>query len=263
MVSPHDQDLSLALFIDFENLVLGVKDAGERLDMKLIMERLVEKGTLLVKRAYADWSRFSDYKQALHGAAVELIEVPQRRLGGKNSADIRMVVDAMDLSFNKPHIGAFVVASGDSDFSPLVSKLRENNKQVIGVGVRNSTSELLVANCDEFIFYEDLMRERASKAGTRKSLPKRLKGVSARKCEGFLLLLDALAALERQNKEIYWSSLIKESIKRKTPSFDESYYGYKSFSRLLEAAQDLKLVKLRRDEKSGGYVVEAVAGDVS
>jgi uncharacterized LabA/DUF88 family protein len=240
----------LALFIDFENIAIGVRDAHYRkFDVNLVLERLLDKGKLLVKKAYADWSRYSDYKRAFHEAAIELIEVPQKSVGGKNSADIRLVVDAMDMSFQKEHINCFVVASGDSDFSPLVSKLKENNKYVIGLGVKNSTSDLLIENCDEFIFYEDLVR------GQQRPLPV-IANVSEKVQEGFALLVDSILALQRENKEVLWGSMVKETMKRKKPSFNETYYGFRTFSHLLEDAQRRGIVSLRRDQKSGSYIVE-------
>ena len=252
---------SLALFIDFENLALGVREAKyKKLEIHLVLERLVEKGKLVVNRAYADWGRYADYKREFHEAAIELIEVPQRSIGGKNSADIRLVVDALDMCHLKSHIDAFAIASGDSDFSPLVSKLKENAKYVIGIGVKNSTSELLVENCDEFIFYEDLIR-REEKKGPAK-VPERLQALPKKKAEAYALLIDAIQALVRENKEVLWGSMIKETMKRKRPSFDESYHGYSAFSKLLEDAERDKLVQLKRDDKSGGYIITAFADDL-
>ena len=193
---------NLAVFFDFENLALGVRDMKQRkFDIHIVLERLLEKGKLVVKRAYADWERYSEYKRSLHEAAIELIEVPQRSVGGKNSADIRLVVDALDLCYAKEHIDAFVVCSGDSDFSPLVSKLRENNKYVIGLGVKNSTSDLLVDNCDEFIFYEDLVR-RVEKKIDKSQVPGRLQSMPPKKAEAFAHLVDGIQALLRENKEV-------------------------------------------------------------
>jgi len=244
----HEQ--RLALFIDFENIAIGVRDAHYRkFDVNLVLERLLDKGKLLVKKAYADWSRYSDYKRSFHEAAIELIEVPQKSVGGKNSADIRLVVDAMDMSFQKEHINCFVIASGDSDFSPLVSKLKENNKYVIGLGVKNSTSDLLLENCDEFIFYEDLVR------GQQRPMPQ-IGNVPEKVAEVFSLLVDSVLALQRENKEVLWGSMVKETMKRKKPSFNETYYGFRTFSHLLEDAQRRGIVELRRDQKSGSYVVE-------
>jgi uncharacterized LabA/DUF88 family protein len=249
-VSTQDEQ-RLALFIDFENIAIGVRDAHYRkFDVNLVLERLLDKGKLLVKKAYADWSRYSDYKRAFHEAAIELIEVPQKSVGGKNSADIRLVVDAMDMSFQKEHINCFVVCSGDSDFSPLVSKLKENNKYVIGLGVKNSTSDLLIENCDEFIFYEDLVRvQQRPMPAIAGSLPEKLQ-------DCFNLLVDSLVALQRENKELLWGSMVKETMKRKRPSFNESYYGFRTFSHLLEDAQRRGIVVLRRDQRSGSYIVE-------
>jgi uncharacterized LabA/DUF88 family protein len=250
----HTQDEQrLALFIDFENIAIGVRDAHYRkFDINLVLERLLDKGKLLSKKAYADWSRYSDYKRSFHEAAIELIEVPQKSVGGKNSADIRLVVDAMDMSFQKEHINCFVVCSGDSDFSPLVSKLKENNKYVIGLGVKNSTSELLIENCDEFIFYEDLVRVQQRPMPVLAGgapLPEKLQ-------DCFNLLVDSVSALQRENKEVLWGSMVKETMKRKKPSFNETYYGFRSFSHLLEDAQRRGIVTLRRDQKSGSYIIE-------
>jgi uncharacterized LabA/DUF88 family protein len=250
LVAHNSDEQRLALFIDFENIAIGVRDAHYRkFDVNLVLERLLDKGKLLVKKAYADWSRYSDYRRSFHEAAIELIEVPQKSVGGKNSADIRLVVDAMDMSFQKEHINCFVVASGDSDFSPLVSKLKENNKYVIGLGVKNSTSDLLLENCDEFIFYEDLVR------GQQRQMPV-IANVTEKVQEGFALLVDSILALQRENKEVLWGSMVKETMKRKKPSFNETYYGFRTFSHLLEDAQRRGIVVLRRDQKSGSYIVE-------
>jgi uncharacterized LabA/DUF88 family protein len=249
-VSAQDEQ-RLALFIDFENIAIGVRDAHYRkFDINLVLERLLDKGKLLSKKAYADWSRYSDYKRSFHEAAIELIEVPQKSVGGKNSADIRLVVDAMDMSFQKEHINCFVICSGDSDFSPLVSKLKENNKYVIGLGVKNSTSELLIENCDEFIFYEDLVRVQ------QRPMPVLTGGVPEKLQDCFNLLVDSVSALQRENKEVLWGSMVKETMKRKKPSFNETYYGFRSFSHLLEDAQRRGIVTLRRDQRSGSYIIE-------
>jgi uncharacterized LabA/DUF88 family protein len=250
LATNNQDEPRLALFIDFENIAIGVRDAHYRkFDVNLVLERLLDKGKLLVKKAYADWSRYSDYKRSFHEAAIELIEVPQKSVGGKNSADIRLVVDAMDMSFQKEHINCFVVASGDSDFSPLVSKLKENNKYVIGLGVKNSTSDLLIENCDEFIFYEDLVRGQQRPMPVIGNLPEKVQ-------ECFGLLVDSVLALQRENKEVLWGSMVKETMKRKKPSFNETYYGFRTFSHLLEDAQRRGIVVLRRDQKSGSYIVE-------
>ncbi len=238
----------LSLFIDFENIALGVRDAQyKKFDIHLVLQRLIEKGRIVFKKAYADWTRYSEYKREFHEAAIELIDIPQRNYSAKNSADIRMVVDAMDLVASKGHITTFVICSGDSDFSPLVSKLKENDKSVIGVGVKNSTSNLLIANCDEFIFYEDLVRE-------TRALPS-IDNLPKKKQEVFRLVLDSIQALQRENYDVIWGSMVKQTMQRKQPYFNESYYGYKSFSELLEDAQRHGLITLKRDAKSGGYVV--------
>lgn len=244
----EEQQQTLAVFIDFENLALGLKDRKERFAIDRVMTRLLEKGNIVVKRAYADWSKFASYTASLHEAAIELIEIPIRRMTGKNSADMRLCVDAMDLSYSKHHINTFVILSGDSDFSPLVSKLRENNKQVIGLGMKESTSALLRDNCDEFIFYEDL--EAASQSP---EVP--VQGVDEKKKEAFRILFESLEALRRENREVLWSALIKMTIKRKRPSFNESAYGYKNFSQLLEDAAEKGLVSLTRDAANRTYIV--------
>jgi uncharacterized LabA/DUF88 family protein len=238
----------LGVFIDFENIALGARDAQyKKFDIHLVLQRLIEKGRIVYKKAYADWTRYSEYKREFHEAAIELIDIPQRAYSGKNSADIRMVVDAMDLASSKAHITTFVICSGDSDFSPLVSKLKENDKSVIGVGVKNSTSDLLISNCDEFIFYEDLVRE-------TRALPS-IENLPEKKRELFRLMLDSLQALVRENYDIIWGSMIKQTMQRKQPYFNESYYGYKSFSELLEDAQRLGLLTMKKDAKSGGYII--------
>ncbi|MHC4599397.1 MAG: NYN domain-containing protein [Planctomycetota bacterium] len=240
----------LALFIDFENIALGFTKGKvkKRFEIQKVLERLVEKGNILVKKAYADWSRFTEYKKDLHEAAIELIEIPKRSQSGKNSADIRLCVDAVDLSYAKEHLDSFVVMSGDSDFSPLVSKLRENGKHVIGLGVKGSTSELLISNCDEFIFYDDLDRP----SGRPPTMPEK---VSSKKRGAFELLIASINALLRENKEILYASMVKDTMKRKRPSFTESTFGYRAFNELLEDAEKEGLIKLRTDSRSGTYVV--------
>jgi uncharacterized protein (TIGR00288 family) len=243
---------TLAVFIDFENLAQGFKHTKDEFDIGRVLERLVEKGKVLVKVAYADWSRFAKYKQELHEAAIELIEIPKRSMTGKNSADIRLCVDAMDLCYAKEHIDTFVIVSGDSDFSPLVSKLKENGKRVIGLGMKGSTSTLLSDNCDEFIFYENLGHpDRIAPPGARE--------VPKEKREVFELLSDTIAGLMRENKEILWSSMVKDTMKRKRPAFTERGHGYRTFSDLLEDAQKQGLITLRTDPTSGTYVVVGFA----
>jgi len=241
-------DRSLAIFIDFENLALGFQGRRDRFDIVRVLERLVEKGKIVCKKAYADWSRFASFTTQLHEAAIELIEIPRRAQSGKNSADIRLCVDAMDLSYSKDHIDTFVVVSGDSDFSPLVSKLKELGKHVIGLGMQESTSDLLRDNCDEFIYYEDLGQAPTLAPTIDTHLPET-------KRKAFALLLESLLALRRENKEVLWSSMIKDTMKRKKPSFNESYHGYRTFSELLEDAQKEGLVDLETDKRSRTYVV--------
>src|SRR5471032_3186198 len=243
----------IALFIDFENIAIGVIDAKyKKFEVSLLLERLLEKGKIVVKRAYSDWDKYQEYKRELHEAAIELIEIPSRSYSGKNSADIRMVVDAMDMAWSKDHIDVFVVASGDSDFSPLVSKLKENDKFVIGVGVKNSSSDLLIDNCDEFIFYEDLVR------GVQKA-PSTVAFKDKKQAEVFKLLIDSIKALMRENKEILWGSMVKQTMQRKKPTFNEEYYGYNTFSDLLEDAQKNEVIKIKKDTKSGTYVITGFA----
>ena len=273
---------NLALFCDFENIALGVRDARySAFDINKVLERLLLKGNIVVKKAYCDWNRYKEFKPAMHEAAFELIEIPHLRMSGKNSADIRMVVDALDLCYTKSHVDTFVVISGDSDFSPLVSKLRENNKLVVGVGVKSSTSDLLTANCDEFIFYDDLVRDSEKKSKRKRTAKKKTKkkkkkteaktgnGPEAsaeeeRRQEGFDLVLETIEALfrDRDESEKVWGSMVKQALKRRRPGFSESYHGFKSFGELLEQMQSEGLVKLRHDEKSGGYIIESVeSGD--
>jgi len=247
-----NDERKIALFCDLENIALGVRDSDiKKFDINLVLERLVEKGKIIVKRAYCDWERYSDYKRAFHEAAIEMLDIPQKYYSGKNSADIKMVVDALDLCYAKEHLDTFVLLSGDSDFSPLVSKLRENDKYVIGMGVKNSSSALLIDNCDEFIFYEDVWRD-------RQKAPQ-VAGVGKKTAEAFELMIDAIQALSRENKDVLWGSMIKQTMQRKRPSFNEGYYGYGSFSELLEDAEKRGLLKLKKDQRSGSYVVTGFA----
>jgi uncharacterized LabA/DUF88 family protein len=318
---------NMAVFCDFENVALGVRDANyAKFDIGKVLERLLLKGSIVVKKAYCDWERYKAFKAPMHEAAFELIEIPHVRQSGKNSADIRLVVDALDLCYTKSHVDTFVVISGDSDFSPLVSKLRENDKTVIGVGVKNSTSDLLIACCDEFIYYDDLVREHASRkrtarktrtraepaaeaaaegedkapaerGGTRRNAAKgkaerpadkaaaaahkavapagegalleaidtpspdaapadRTHDQEERQQEALDLVLSTVEALlnERSGDEV-WGSMVKQALKRRNPGFNESFYGFRSFNALLEAAQHEGLLDLTRDDKSGGYRV--------
>ena len=287
---------NMALFCDFENVALGVQDAKyDRFDIGKVLERLLLKGSIVVKKAYCDWDRYKAFKAPMHEASFELIEIPHVRQSGKNSADIRMVVDALDLCYTKAHVETFVIISGDSDFSPLVSKLRENNKIVIGVGVKNSTSDLLIANCDEFIFYDDLVREkkatprkpaargasasdskRTVKADETKPAVTKSDGESGeaskapakksddeRRQQALELIVETVEALvtERGGDEKIWGSMVKQALKRRKPGFTESYYGFRSFNAMLEAAEKGGNLKLERDEKSGGYIVRLGAHD--
>lgn len=249
-----DTDRSLAIFIDFENLALGFQGRRDRFEIDRVLERLVEKGKIVCKKAYADWNRFAPYTSPLHEAAIELIEIPRRAQSGKNSADIRLVVDAMDLAYSKEHINTFAIVSGDSDFSPLVSKLKELGKHVIGLGMQDSTSDLLRDNCDEFIYYEDLGRAQELPPVINPQLPEP-------KRKAFGLLLESLLALRRENKEVLWSSMVKDTMKRKKPSFNETYHGYKTFSELLEDAAREGLVELDTDKRSRTYVVTRFAAE--
>ena len=288
---------NMAVFCDFENVALGVRDARyARFDIDKVLEKLLLKGSIVVKKAYCDWERYKEFKAPMHEASFELIEIPHVRMSGKNSADIRMVVDALDLCYTKSHVDTFVIVSGDSDFSPLVSKLRENNKHVIGVGVKSSTSDLLIANCDEFIYYDDLVRKEEQRSGRRRSPARAATGKSAvaapgpapaetaaappdaagrsvpkaarpktedeKRQEAFDLVLSTIEALaeDRDEDDKIWGSMIKQALKRQRPGFNESYHGFKSFNQLLEEAAARRLVELERDEKSGGYVVRAVGG---
>jgi len=253
---PAAEARNIAVYIDLENVAIGVRDARfESFDISLVLKRVIEKGNIVVKRAYADWSKFATYKRALHEAGVELLDMPGSKLTGKNSADIKMVVDALELSYSKPHIQVFVVVSGDSDFTPLVSKLRENNKYTIAIGVKNSTSPMLIDSCDEFIFYDDLVRKPSKPAP-----PPRVEGLPKKTREAFVMLVDAIEALQRENKNLH-SSMVKETMKRLQPQFNEEYHGYRSFTRLLEDAQKHDIISMHRDARSGTYVIDEVRED--
>ena len=287
---------NMALFCDFENVALGVRDANyDKFDIRRVLERLLLKGSIVVKKAYCDWDRYKEFKATMHEAAFELIEIPHVRQSGKNSADIRMVVDALDLCYTKAHVDAFVIISGDSDFSPLVSKLRENNKYVIGIGVKSSTSDLLSANCDEFIFYDDLVREQKSKRklAARKTTAKATPAPSGRsaapakvdtkagdkpeekpeeksdderqenkRLDGFELLVETIEALiAERGEEKMWGSMVKQTMKRRKPGFTESTYGYRSFREMVEDAQKHNLLTIVRDEKPGQYTIRLPQND--
>jgi len=279
VTDPTHATQNMAVFCDFENIALGVRDAKyEKFDIRRVIELLLLKGSIIVKKAYCDWERYKEYKQPMHEAAFELIDIPHVRQSGKNSADIRMVVDALDLCYTKAHVDTFVLISGDSDFSPLVSKLRENNKTVIAVGVKDSTSDLLISNCDEFIFYDDLVRERKAARGgrrrggrekptptgeTRPPEPGESQETKEqrRHQEALDLVIGTAGAIlgERGAEEKLWGSMVKQAIKRRKPGFKESYHGFSTFSALLEEAQRRGLLDLERDEKSGGYIITRVS----
>jgi len=271
-MSEQPKTQNMALYCDFENIALCVRDAKyAAFDIQKVLERLLVKGNIVVKKAYCDWDRYKDFKAAMHEAAFELIEIPHVRQSGKNSADIRMVVDGLDLCYTKSHVDTFVIISGDSDFSPLVSKLRENNKVVIGVGVKNSTSDLLIGNCDEFIFYDDLVRD-SEKQRRKKAKAKSVKSgrkasgkadEEQRKQEALDLVVETVEDLfeERGEEEKVWGSMVKQALKRRKPGFSEAYHGFRTFGKLLEEAQARKLLELQHDEKSGGYIIKSFVQD--
>ena len=273
-MAAFDDTASMALFCDFENVALGVRDAQyEKFDIKPVLERLLAKGSIVVKKAYCDWERYKGFKSAMHEANFELIEIPHVRQSGKNSADIRLVVDALDLCYTKSHVDTFVIISGDSDFSPLVSKLRENAKRVIGVGVKQSCSDLLVANCDEFIYYDDLVRERnGGRRESREAAPRRSpeeeknrgEKLEARKTKAVELAAATFADLiaDRGESERIWASVLKEVIKRRNPGFNESYFGFRTFGNLLEEAASRGLLGFGRDDK-GAFVFRAQSRSAS
>ncbi len=267
-----DSAPNIAIFCDYENVALGARDARfDAFDIQLVLERLLDKGKIVVKKAYSDWDRYKSARRGLHEAGFELIEIPHVSYSGKNSADIRLVVDALDLCYTKSHVDLFVIVSGDSDFSPVVSKLRENDKTVVGIGVKNSSSDLLIESCDEFILYDDLVRSRKSERVRAKpsgdetkrdrSQPTKKKAadddpdVEQRQTEGIELVLDVVDALFRDRDDSIWGSMVKQTLKRKRPSFNESFHGYRSFNELLEDAGSRGLLELQKDERSGGYVI--------
>jgi uncharacterized protein (TIGR00288 family) len=272
----EDAAPNIAVFCDFENVALGVRDAKyPSFDIDLVLKRLLDKGNVVVKKAYSDWDRYRANVRQLHESAFELIEIPHVSYSGKNSADIRLVVDALDLCYTKAHVDVFVIISGDSDFTPLVSKLRENNKHVIGLGVKNSSANLLIENCDEFIYYDDLVRDRirakhpskakkakvaATASSTSTSLPKEdgkgeAKRESDPKLDALEHVLETVDALFKDRDGNLWGSMVKQTLKRKMPMFNESYHGYDSFNQLLEDADERGLLKIQKDPKSGGYVI--------
>lgn len=265
-----DETRNMALFCDLENIALGAREAKyAEFNINTVIKRLLLKGNIVVKKAYCDWARYEEFKAGMHEASFELIEIPHIRQSGKNSADIRMVVDALDLCYTKEHVDTFVIISGDSDFSPLVSKLRENNKTVIGVGVKNSSSDLLISNCDEFIYYDDLARRKPPRAKARKTAKgrktsrgrstKSAKPAGDKKQQAWDLIVETYEALveERGEEERIWGSMVKQTLKRRKPGFSESYYGFRSFGQLLEEAEAKGILKLERDEKSGGFIIKS------
>jgi uncharacterized protein (TIGR00288 family) len=286
-----DRDHTMAIFCDFENLAIGVRDAKyDKFDMGKVLERLLVKGSIVVKKAYCDWERYKEHKRAMHESAFEMIEIPHVRQGGKNSADIRMVVDALDLCYTKSHVDTFVIVSGDSDFSPLVSKLRENNKTVIGVGVKNSTGDIFISNCDEFIFYDDLVREQqrrrpaprpappkpapakpkdsaAPSPKTNGAAPAPIAPPDANKAAGdpekaielFMETVDAMMN-ERGGNQPIWASAVKQTIKRRQPQFSERYHGFRSFAALVLAATERGFIHTTKDNKSGDHQIHPDAG---
>ena len=274
-MSTNPTTRNLALFCDFENVALGVRDASyAAFDIQKVLERLLLKGSIVVKKAYCDWDRYREFTRTMHEAAFELIEIPHVRVSGKNSADIRMVVDALDLCYTKAHVDTFVIISGDSDFSPLVSKLRENNKVVIGVGVKSSTSDLLIANCDEFIFYDDLVRGAEKQRRNKQKKPRKseTKGKTStakdksdeeKQQDAIDLVMEMVEDLfgERGEQEKVWGSMVKQALKRRKPGFSETYHGFRTFGKLLEEAQARKLLELELDEKSGGYIIRSFSAE--
>ncbi len=260
---------NMAVFCDFENVALGVQDAKlSDFDVQKVLERLLLKGNIVVRKAYCDWERYKKFKPRMHEAAFELIEIPHVRQSGKNSADIRMVVDALDLCYTKSHVDTFVIISGDSDFSALVSKLRENNKVVIGLGVKQATSDLLVFSCDEFIFYDDLVRgadkhrQARQKGAPRKTARKSAAQVEEdRRQQALDLVMATVEDLfeERGEEDKVWGSMVKQALKRRKPGFNEAYHGFRTFGKLLEEAQSAGLVELEHDDKSGGYIIKGFA----
>lgn len=268
MSDPTHPEPNLALYCDYENVAIGARESRfDAFDIDLVLARLLDKGKIVVKKAYADWGRYKSNRKPLHEAGFELIEIPHVSYSGKNSADIRMVVDALDLCYTKGHVDVFVIISGDSDFSPLASKLRENAKRVIGVGVKNSSADMLMECCDEFIYYDDLVRdkraaERKAKKRPKKVVEKTETGDEAEpktnnKEEALELVLDTVDALFRDRDDSLWGSMVKQTIKRKRPHFSETFHGYRNFNQLLEDARSRGLLEIEKDKKSGGYIITA------
>jgi len=253
----------IAVFVDFENLALGVRDMkGAEFSIQLILKRLLEKGRIVFKRAYCDWSTYRNQVREFHAQGIEMVDIPRSKMSGKNSADIHMVVDALDLCYSKQHIDFFALLTGDSDFSPLVSKLKENDKRVVGCGVKNSTSNLLIANCDEFIYYDDLVRaaEKPRKKGTSRKAkssdgkPAKEPSLDKKQQDGVEEVMDVIRSLALDYDPL-WGSMVKQTMRRVNPSFNESYYGYQSFAELLKQAEDLSYIDLEYDSNRGNYKV--------
>jgi uncharacterized protein (TIGR00288 family) len=247
-------ELLIAVFVDYENLAIGVRDMKTELKLDLVLKRLLEKGRIVYKRAYGDWNAYSGAVRELHSLGISMVGMPRGRMSGKNSADIHMVVDALDLCYAKQHIDAFALLSGDSDFSPLVSKLKENNKRVIGCGVKNSTSDLLIASCDEFIYYDDLVRVAQKTTPVKKKVAATGGAKPSKKEEALERLVEIVSSLARDYDTV-WGSMVKQTIRRVYPGFNEDYYGYASFDDMLENARDQGLLELDYDERRGNYIV--------
>jgi uncharacterized protein (TIGR00288 family) len=266
--SARTTDSTMAVFLDLENIALGAKTAKfPRFNIKLVLERLLLRGNIVVKKAYCDFDRYKEFKKDLHEAAFELIEIPHVRQSGKNSADIRMVVDALDLCYTKQHLDTFVILSGDSDFSPLVSKLRENAKTVVGVGVKSSSADLFINNCDQFLYYDDLVREELErqraksvrKTDSKSGNPPAKPNAGPTREQALDALVATLAALEQERGEDrIWGSMIKPALKRRNPGFNERAHGFQSFNDLLKTAEKVGLVKLETDGKSQNFTVRSV-----
>ena len=263
----QESNATLAVFLDLENIALGAREAHyPEFSIQMVLEKLLLKGHIVVKKAYCDFERYKVFKRGLHEAAFELIEIPHVRQSGKNSADIRMVVDALDLCYTKGHVDTFAIISGDSDFSPLVSKLRENAKTVVGVGVKKSSSDLFINNCDEFIYYDDLVRSAGAKtskkatAGASAAKPAQAENKGPLLEEAFDMVSKTLEALvqERGPDRLVYSSMVKTAIQRLHPGFNERAHGFRSFLVLLQEAEKRGLLKLKRDEKSGSHTVQPV-----
>jgi len=247
----------IAVFIDYENLAIGVSQMRKgQFKIDLILRRLLEKGRVVYKRAYSDWTHYRAAVREFHSQGVEMIDIPQSKASGKNSADIHMVVDALDLCYQKPHIDTFAMISGDSDFSPIVAKLKENDKRVIGCGVKSSTSDLLIGSCDEFIYYDDLVRAAEKTEKPRKKAESKTAPAKSKQEEASDKVLQIVRSLERDYDKV-WGSMVKQTLRRVFPSFNEEYYGQSSFAGILEEAAKEGAIELEFDEARGNYVVRS------